>query len=138
MSASGSPRRARVAQTMRDLLSQMIDRELKDPRVKAAGLINVNSVELNRDMSVARIYVSFIIEDDKVIERAMKGLEASVGFIRGPLTRAINLSRAPELRFVRDHSPVFKNRLSEIVAEDEEKAREAGRDLDAEAEEPSD
>jgi ribosome-binding factor A len=76
-------------------------------------------VELNQDMSGARIWVSFIIEDETLIADAMRGLEAAAGFLRGPLGRRMNLKRAPQLRFVHDQSPEFLQRLSQIREEDE-------------------
>ncbi len=118
-------RRARVSQAIRDHLSEMIGRDVRDPRVSKVGLITVNLVELNRDMSTARVYVSFLGSDERAIRDAMLGLEASARYLRGPVARRMNLARAPQLRFVHDKSPEFKHRLAEIIAEDEERAREA-------------
>jgi ribosome-binding factor A len=115
-----SPRRIRVAQALRDRLSEMLTAgEIHDPRVQRAGLIGVNHVELNRDMSAARVWVSFIIDDEAVITQAMAGLEAAAGFLRGPLGRRMNLKRAPQIRFVHDRSPEFLQRLAQIREEDE-------------------
>jgi ribosome-binding factor A len=119
-SSKERPRRVRVAQALRDHLSEMLTAgEIHDPRVQKAGLIGVNHVELNRDMSGARIWVSFIIEDQATIDLAMQGLEAAAGFLRGPLGRRMNLKRAPVLRFVHDQSPEFLQRLAQIREEDE-------------------
>jgi ribosome-binding factor A len=115
-----SPRRVRVAQAMRDHLAQMLTAgEVHDPRVRQAGLIGVNHIELNRDMSGARVWVSFLIEDEAVIAQAMAGLQAAAGFLRGPLGRRMNLKHAPQLRFVHDRSPEFLQRLAQIREEDE-------------------
>ncbi len=122
MSREGNPRRARVAQAMRNLLAEMLDREVKDPRVRAAGMASVNHVELNRDMSVARVYVSFLgpAESDRnVAESALAGLEAAAGFLRGPVGRRLHLRRAPSLRFVFDDTPEFQQRLSRIARDGE-------------------
>jgi len=107
----------------------MIERDVKDPRVHAAGIISVNNVELNRDMSVARVYVSFYLADAAAVERAMKGIQAAAGFLRGPLARRVNLARAPELRFVHDTSPELWERVDEIVREDQRRA--TGEDDDS-------
>ena len=99
-----SGRRARVEQALRDALAEMIDREVKDPRVRGAGLVTVQRVELTADLSVARVYVS-VFGDEAAGRRAVAGLAAAAGFLRGPLGRRLNLQKPPELRFLHDHSP---------------------------------
>ena len=121
MSGQGNPRRPRVAQAMRDVLAPMLDREIKDPRVRAAGFASINHIELNRDMSVARIYVSFVgpaDESEVIRDRAMAALQASAGFLRGPVGRALRLRHAPELRFLYDDSPAFGQRISALVRDE--------------------
>jgi ribosome-binding factor A len=122
-----SGRRVRVEQALRDTLAEMIDREVKDPRVKGAGMVTVQRVELNADLSVARVYVS-VFGDDITARKAMAGLTAAGSFLRGPLARRLHLQRPPELRFVRDESPEIVRHLAEIVRDDEARARAAGRD----------
>ncbi|WP_428263712.1 30S ribosome-binding factor RbfA [Haliangium sp.] len=129
-------RRERVANAMRSVLVELIEREVRDPRVRAAGLVSVNQVELNRDMSVARVYVSFIgTADDAAEERALSALRAAAGFLRGPVGRRLRLQRAPELRFSKDERAAFGERIGQIVRDDERKsaaahAGEAGADSD--------
>ena len=116
---------------MRDLLAQKLDREVKDPRVRAAGLASVNHVELNRDMSVARVFVSFIGPADgneQIRDRAMAGLRGAAGFLRGPVARQLRLRHAPELRFIYDDSPAFSQRIGELVR-DEESSRQGPEGL---------
>lgn len=118
MSPADGTRKTRVAQAMRDVLAEMIDREVKDPRVKSAGLASVNHVELNADMSTARVYISFLgagETDERRRDQAMVGLDAAAGFLRGPLARRLSLRRAPSLRFVHDDSPAFSQRIAELV-----------------------
>ena len=119
-------RKDRVESALREELATLIAREVKDPRVAAAGLIGVTRVECTPDLAVARVYVS-IYADDAVAKKALAGLAASAGFLRGPVGRRLNLQRPPELRFVRDESAELNIRLSSIVREDEAKARAAGR-----------
>jgi ribosome-binding factor A len=131
MSEGGQgPRRKRVAQAILTNIAEMLAREVKDPRIHAAGLVSVHKVELNRDMSVARVHVSFFTEAG--VDRAMDGLNAAAKFLRGPLGRRLKLARTPELRFMHDTSPKFGERLTEIVLEDEARAKEAERDGDGE------
>lgn len=123
MSASAG-RKARVADAIRDTLSEMIAREVKDPRVAAAGVVSITRVEMNVDLSVANVWVS-VYSDDKVADRAIDGLRAAAGFLRGPLGRKLRLMRPPELRFQRDTGLAFGLELTNIVREDEAKARAA-------------
>ena len=119
-------RKVRVGEAMRDALSEMIRREVKDARVTAAGLISITQVELNVDLSVANVYVS-VYGDDKVAERALEGLRAAAGFLRGPLARRLQLGRPPELRFHRDTGLAYGIALQQIVRDDEAAAKAAGR-----------
>lgn len=122
-----SQRKQRVEHALRDVLTEMISRDVKDPRVRAATLVTVSKVELNVDLSVAMVYVS-IIGDAATADRALAGLVKSAAFLRGPLARKLNLQRAPELRFTTDVSLDMSDKIAAILREDEEKARAAGRD----------
>jgi ribosome-binding factor A len=119
--SSQSPRAGRVARTLQLELAEMI-RGLKDPRIAAAGPASINHVDVNRDMSVATIYVSFIGAGEGVTAAAVEALGRATSALRGPLARRLHLRRAPELRFFADSSVEFTARLSEIVAEDTARA----------------
>jgi ribosome-binding factor A len=127
-------RQQRVANAMRELLTELISREVKDPRVHAAGLVSVSQVELNRDLSVAYVYVSFMggTGDERAEERALAGLTAAAGFLRGPVGRRMRLQRAPELRFMRDARASFGQRMREILRDDEQRASAASPEQAAE------
>jgi ribosome-binding factor A len=120
-------RKDRVSQGIRDGLAELIAREVKDPRVSAAGFVGINHVEVNRDLSVARVYVSFFGGDssERATERAMAGLQAVAGFLRGHVARRLGLKRAPELKFFHDTSPDFHAHLDEIRRDDERGAAAA-------------
>ncbi len=117
--SSSSPRRGRVAQALRAALSELIEREVKDPRVRAAGLFSINHVDLNADMSVARIAVSFPLADDAAVDDAMTGLVAAAGYLRGPVGRRLHLKRPPELRFLRDDTLELQERIAAIAHDDQ-------------------
>ena len=129
MSASAG-RKAKVEQALRDTLAELIAREVKDPRVRAGGLLSVTRVECNVDLSVANVYVSLYggkPGGDVAIDEAVRGLQRAAGFLRGPTGRALNLRHPPELRFLRDQSAQVGLDLAAIIREDEEKARAVGR-----------
>jgi ribosome-binding factor A len=123
----GSARKTRVEHGIRDVLTELIAADVKDPRVHAPELLTISRVELNVDLSVARCYVS-IVGEDAVADAALEGLKKAAGFLRGPIGRRLGLQRAPELRFLVDPSVDMSEKLARIVREDEEKARAAGRE----------
>jgi ribosome-binding factor A len=124
--AKPNPRKERVATAMREALTEAISADVRDPRVKAPDLLTVSRVEMNVDMAVANVYVS-IVGKDSVIEGAIAGLQKAAGFLRGPIGRTVGLQHAPELRFFLDKSIDMKDKLAEILREDEMKAKAAGR-----------
>jgi ribosome-binding factor A len=117
-------RKARVAEAIRDTLAEMIAREVKDPRVSAAGVVSITQVEMNKDLSVANVWVS-VYAEDKIADKAIEGLRAAAGFLRGPLGRRLKLQRPPELRFQRDTGLAFGVELTKIVRDDEAKRKKA-------------
>jgi ribosome-binding factor A len=121
-----SQRRTRVEHGLRDVLTNLIANEVRDPRVRAATLVTVSKVECNVDLSVAKIYVS-IVGDDADADGVIAGLQKAAGFLRGPVGRELNLMRAPELRFFHDLTLDVSAKLAAILAEDEAKARAVGR-----------
>jgi ribosome-binding factor A len=127
-----SDRRARVAEAIRLELSDLIGREVKDPRVRE-GLITVSFVEVNRDLSVAEVGVSILAGDPGAV---MAGLKRAGAFLRGPLARRLQLRVAPDLRFHHDQSQELSAKLRDIVREDEDRRREADLDADDTAEKP--
>jgi ribosome-binding factor A len=124
--AKPNARKERVATALREALTQAIKADVRDPRVHAPSLLTVSRVEMNVDMAVANVFVS-IVGDDRVADAAILGLQKAAGFLRGPIGRTVGLQHAPELRFVLDKSVDMKDKLAEILREDELKAAAAGR-----------
>jgi ribosome-binding factor A len=113
-------RQQRAAEAIKAELSDLIAREVKDPRVRE-GLVTVSHVEVNRDISVAEIGVSILAGDAAAV---LAGLGKAAGFLRGPLGRRLKLRVAPELRFHHDRSQAMGARLRDIVLEDERRKAE--------------
>ena len=93
-------RRDRVQETMRTELSEIIKRDLKDPRL---GFVTITDVELSNDMSHAKVFVSIYgSEEEKRL--SMQALESAKGFIRTNLGQRVRLRIVPELVFKEDNS----------------------------------
>jgi ribosome-binding factor A len=107
-----SPRRERVAEQLREEISLLITREIKDPRVRLAS---VSSVDLSADLRQARVMVSALGED---AERrgAVRALQHAEGFIRAQLGHRLeNLRTIPHLHFELDESIAYSVHISGVL-----------------------
>jgi ribosome-binding factor A len=91
-------------------LSELLQRELRDPRV---GMITITGVDVSPDFSHAKVF--FTILDTGKLEEAMQGLKRAAGFLRSQLARRIKLYTTPELRFEYDESVERGDRLSRLI-----------------------
>lgn len=127
MMAQEFTRQHRVAELLRRELAVLIDREVKDPRVSG---ITVNDVEVSRDLSHAKVYVSALSEEG--VDEALKGLRRAAGFLRGRLGRALKIRAIPELHFRYDDTQLKAERLDALIeqARREDMAHGSGEEDD--------
>lgn len=105
-----SRRIERLNNLLRQELSQLIQRELKDPRL--AVLVTVTAVETSADLQHARAYIS-VLGDEATRKEAITALKSSSGFLRRELGTRLILRHIPELQFLADTSI---ERGSELLA----------------------
>lgn len=121
-------RARRVGQELQREVAMILQREIKDERLK---LVTVSGVELSRDLNYAKVFVTFLENDPEKIEQGMKVLRDASGFIRTLVGKAMRLRVTPELRFAYDQSLVEGVRISTLVsstiAEDNRRIQESGR-----------
>ena len=89
-------------------MSNMLIRDVKDPRVK---FVTVTGVEVSNDLSYAKIYVSLYGSEEQQAE-AWKGLQSALGFFR-----RIELRVAPVLSFHKDTSMEYSAHIESILHE---------------------
>ncbi len=106
-------RRERLAETMREVLSELLLLESKDPRL--AGVI-VSAVELSADLKIARAYFS-VFGDEERVRQAGDGLEQARGFLRREAGRRMRLHNPPELEFRRDKGFERADRIARLLDE---------------------
>lgn len=92
-------------------LSQLLRFETKDPRLKGVSL---TSVDLSRDLSVARVYFS-VLDPQAPVEPIVAGLQRASGFLRSRLGQDLKIRHVPELRFAHDDSAEQSVRISELI-----------------------
>jgi ribosome-binding factor A len=106
-----SQRIARIEGEMQRVLSMLVAREVRDPRV---GNITLTSVSIAPDMSSARVF--FVPFGDKhTPEQVGEGLSRASGFLRGEVGRALALRHAPRLEFVYDRQIETADRLTRLI-----------------------
>ena len=105
--------RARLNASLRDLLSELLARRVRDPRVEP---VTLTSVEVSRDLSVAKVFYS-VLGDEDVQRTAQRGLENVAGFLRGEAGRRMRLRTIPQLRFHFDASLERGQRIEQLLRE---------------------
>jgi ribosome-binding factor A len=109
-----SHRVQRVAAQLREEISAIITRDLKDPRI---GMASITEVKLSPDLRNATVKVS-VVGDEEGRRRAIDGLDRAKGFIRHELgTRLSNLRFAPDLHFELDEGIAYSVRVSQLLRE---------------------
>ncbi len=129
----------RTEETIRRELAFILDRNLADPRI---GMVTVTKVELSVDSRYARVYVSFLGDEDEK-QKSLHLLRKARRFVRGELAHSLRLRVAPELTFLIDESSEnyirIANVLKKIESEDAEEGAEGADELNGDgAEEAGD
>jgi len=108
----GSSRRPeQMAETLRQVITDALAREVRDPRV---GFVTVTGVLVTNDLSHARVMVSVPGEDSDKI-RALEGLQSAAGFLRSRAARALTTRSVPELHFELDRGLEHAARINELL-----------------------
>jgi ribosome-binding factor A len=110
-------RMRRVDEAMREVLSDAITSELKDPRV---GFVTVTAVETSPDLRHARVYVQ-VLGDDTVRRRSLDGLESARGYLQKRAASELRMKNTPTLHFLYDDSTDRGLRIQEILGSEEQR-----------------
>ena len=100
----------RVAEQIQRELADLLQFEVKDPRV---GMVTVTEVEVSGDMAHAKIYYSA----KEGTAELQKGLEKTAGFLRSQLAKRMLVRTVPQLHFIYDASIDRGMRLSKLIDE---------------------
>lgn len=104
----------RVSHEVKKELGQIIELELKDPRIKP--MTSVVAVDITTDLKSAKIYVSVFGEKEEKLS-TIEGLQSAAPYIRGLLAKNINLRNTPELEFILDESIEYGVNMSKYIDE---------------------
>lgn len=106
-----SGRMRRVDEAVREVLSDGIATQLRDPRV---GFVTVTGVKTSSDLRHARVYVS-VLGDEEARDASLAGLRSAHGFLQGLIASELKLKHTPALTFLYDESIDRGMRISRLL-----------------------
>lgn len=103
----------RLGDAVQRILAQLIQVEVRDPRI---GMVNINDVVVSRDLSFARVYVTFVGKDtEEACLEAAEALNKASGFLRSQLAKELDIRTTPRLQFIYDKTSVQGQHLSQLI-----------------------
>lgn len=105
------PRSRRVGEQIQRTLSELIRREVRDPRL---GPVTLVEVQVANDLSYAKVFYS-ILGGNKNPQQTQEILEGAAPMLRGQVGRSLSLRHSPELRFVADELIEQGVRLTKMI-----------------------
>lgn len=113
-----SERRKRVGVRIREEISELLLRKVRDPRI---GFVSITEVDLSPDLRVARVFYS-VLGSELDRSQAAQGLRSAHGFIKRELASRLHLKFMPELLFILDNSMEQGERMEKIFRELEQES----------------
>lgn len=108
-----SHRIERINQLIREELSRVMQREIRDPRLE---FLSINAVETTTDLKLAKVYVSHLSSSENRQE-IMKALSGAASYFRGELGKVLTLRYVPEVAFYWDDSIERGARMDRLIDE---------------------
>jgi ribosome-binding factor A len=101
----------RVSGQIQKVLSELLLKKIKDPRLEAA---TITSVKMSRDLKFAKVY--FVTSGGKErTEEAVDGFKSALGYVKRKLAAQLGLRYMPELRFFYDDSFDYGSHIDEVI-----------------------
>lgn len=105
----------RVAEQIRRELADLLQFEVKDPRV---SMVTITEVEVSGDLAHAKVFYSAPVQDNpQAMAELQKGLEKSAGFLRSQLGKRMSVRTVPQLHFSYDSSIDRGMKISRLIDE---------------------
>ena len=101
----------RVSGLIQEVLSELLKKDIHDPRLKMATITNV---KMSRDLKLARVYFS-IFGDSSKAQAAADGFESARGFIKRSIASKLSLRYMPDLKFFYDESFEYGSHIDELL-----------------------
>jgi len=109
-----NPRVRRIADRIKVIVAQMLERRIKDPRI---GFVTVTDVRVSGDTQQATIFYTVLGADTEAeLAGTAAALESAKGLIRSEVAKQLGMRHAPTLEFIHDALPETARHLEEVLA----------------------
>jgi ribosome-binding factor A len=107
------PRKEKVQDAIQKEVCDILQNELKDPRL---GFITITGVEISDDLRYAKVFFSVLGKEEEKT-KTKEALKSAIGFIRTMVAERIQLRFAPELSFREDQSSEYSSHIQKVLDE---------------------
>jgi ribosome-binding factor A len=115
-----SKRPEKVGEAIQKIVSELILRGLKDPRI---GFVTITGVKMTDDLSIAKIFYS-VVGNEQEKKDSHAGLKSAAGFIRKEVGAQLNLRHVPEIHFKFDDTLERANNIERLLRQIHEEAHD--------------
>ena len=106
-----SDRLSKVAQAIKEVVAQIVQHEIKDPRI---GFVTITKVNITADLQHATIYFS-ILDGQKTMKETEAGLKSAEGYVRKLLGERLKIRVTPDVHFRPDPTIAESIRMSKLI-----------------------
>ena len=118
-----NPRHRKIADRIKEIVAQLLERRIKDPRI---GFTTLTDVRVSGDSQHATIFYTVLgAENEAQLADTAKALESAKGLIRSEVAKQLGVRHAPTVEFVHDALPEAARQMDEVLA----RARAADEEL---------
>lgn len=106
-------RNIQIGEEIQQIVSYLLQRELKDPRI---GFATITNVEVTQDLRYARVYVS-VMGTDEERKNTMIALQSARGFVRHEVATRLTTRTVPEIQFKLDRGLEYSDQINRLLNE---------------------
>lgn len=103
----------RVEEAIKREISELLRDEVKDRRI--GGMISLTAVKVTKDLGIAKVFYSLLVQEPGQEDQVQEGLTSAAGYLRGEIARRLNLRKAPQIRFIPDHTIEEAVKVSALI-----------------------
>ena len=99
----------RLNNNFQEVISEILQKEVKNPNLK---FVTITGCDITNDLSFCKVYFTTLSDNrDEVV----KSLKNASSFIRGEISKRIEIRHTPEIRFIFDESIEYGNKIEKIL-----------------------